>query len=77
MSLNYDVLTTGFSASSGMASFASAPSPYFIGVGGAGQAVGQVTVTYTYTPVPLPAAAWLIVSGLGSLCAFARKRKGP
>ena len=29
------------------------------------------------SPVPLPAAAWLLVSGLGGLGAFARSRVGP
>jgi hypothetical protein len=72
MTLNSDVFTTAFSASSSMASFAPANSPYFIGVGGGGQASGNVVVTYSFTPVPIPAALSLLLSGVAGLGLFAR-----
>jgi hypothetical protein len=72
MTLSSDVFTTAFSASSSMASFAPANSPYFIGVGGGGQASGNVVVTYSFTPVPIPAALSLLLSGVAGLGLFAR-----
>jgi hypothetical protein len=75
MMLSGDVFTTAFAASSSMASFAPAASPYFTGVGGGGQASGNVLVTFTYTPVPLPAAFPLLLSGVAAFGALARRRR--
>jgi hypothetical protein len=78
--LSYEGLgTTSVSAAFGTATsratFVSPGGEYFAGVGGGGQASGDVVVTYTYTPVPLPAALPLILSGLAGLGALARRRK--
>jgi len=37
---------------------------------------GTAAPTPTPSPVPLPAAAWLMLSGLGGVAAFARRRRG-
>ncbi len=68
-------VTAAFETSTSAATFAPPGGAYFAGVGGGGQASGDVIVTYTYTPVPLPAALPLILSGLAGLGAFARHRK--
>jgi hypothetical protein len=39
-------------------------------------ALGQVYRGVDVAPVPLPAAAWLLLSGLGGLCAIGRRRHG-
>jgi hypothetical protein len=75
MTLSSDVFTTAFSASSSMASFAPANNPFFIGVGGGGQASGDVVVTYNFTPVPIPAALSLLLSGVAGLGLFASRRR--
>jgi hypothetical protein len=76
MMLTSDVFTTAFAASSSMASFSPASSPYFIGVGGGGQASGDAVVTYSYTPVPLSATLSLLLFGVAGLGLFgARSRQ--
>jgi hypothetical protein len=68
-------VTVGFGDFTSSASF-STPQPYFTGVGGNGQATGDLTVTYTYTPspVPLPSSLPLLMAG-GALFFLFRRRQ--
>ncbi len=68
-------VSAAFGSTTSGASFAAPGGKYFAGVGGGGQASGDVIVTYTYTPVPLPAALPLILSGLAGLGTFTGRRK--
>ena len=68
-------VSAAFNTASSSATFTAPGGEYFAGVGGGGQASGDVIVTYTYTPVPLPAALPLMLSGLAGLGAMTRRRK--
>jgi hypothetical protein len=58
-------LQAGFPSFTASGSINTTGSPgSFSGVGGGGQANGDVVVTYDYTPVPLPAALPLLFSGM-------------
>jgi hypothetical protein len=58
-------LFPSFTSSGG---FNTAGSPgSFSGVGGGGQANGNVILTFDYTPVPLPAGLPLLLSGIAGL----------
>jgi len=58
-------LQAGFLPFTASGSINNAGSPgSFSGVGGGGQASGDVVVTYDYTPVPVPAALPLLLSGM-------------